>query len=455
MKSPLNDTVFLEQVTLLLVQDRQFLRQFGSYLKPDDFKPRGKDALGDERWVCSAKALQHYEQYSEPIGELLLPALKDHARVSKYTDDRRKALMRFGRRMVSTPSANHRAIAESIQGFKLASSMASAVEEMLALSEMDDLDTEKFREICQKAVNVDNDVRRSVIDYFEGLEGRIDRRAILNDDKVPAFFIDQLDALVRGIGRKHVGLIAAPWKRGKSLFLLWIALAYALQGLKVLWVTLEDPLDLVEDRLDAATSFVPIDQLREKLKTLRRRHSRYKSLVKGNLQIYDGTDQMVTVQFVEQLIEDGRDNGQIYDAVFIDYDDELVSRNGGKDRRFEFAEIYRDLRKLAAKWDIYLWTAAQTRRDTMAKKLLTGEDLAEDISKARKVSLALGLGVGDWGDESIYVYVMGNKLGKQFVGTNIMTDKGRMCIYDRQATYEMAKRTARDSEDYPAGEDVA
>jgi replicative DNA helicase len=248
--------------------------------------------------------------------------------------------------------------------------------------------------------------------------------------------IEPLDAKVRAIARGQIGLIIAPYKRGKSLMLIWIAVAYVLQRLNVLFITLEDPPQDVEDRFDACITFLPIKKLEVMPRTFKERFLLFKRLIRSRLKIVDRTERKTTIRDIEAIIEEERNKGFIADAVIIDYDDEIAASKRNSERRLELAEIYRDMRQLAAKKSLLVWTAAQSRRSTAQKRQLGGDDLAEDISKVLKVAMAISLGQGDWGPESIYLWVAAHKFDRQHVGANIMTNKNRMLIYDREKTLD-------------------
>jgi replicative DNA helicase len=145
----------------------------------------------------------------------------------------------------------------------------------------------------------------------------------------------------------------------------------------------------------------------------------------------------MSVARIEQILLRERESGFRADVVIIDYDDEIVPPKKQKERRFEFADIYRDLRQFASRYNIILWTAAQTQRGTEHMKILSGDHLAEDFSKIRKVTMALSLGQGDWNKDSIYLWVAAHRHDKQHMGCTIMTDKDRMLIYDRERTRKM------------------
>jgi len=217
--------------------------------------------------------------------------------------------------------------------------------------------------------------------------------------------IDPLDELIRGIGRGHLGVWLAYLKRGKSIALNHTALAYILQGLNVLYFTLEDPIDEVENRFDGAITSLPMKALVNKPKKVRLRFDRFIRLVRSHLKIVDGTEGGMSVTRIEEIWERERNRGFTADAVLIDYDDEIKPPRKQEERRFEFADIYRSLRRFAAHKQVIVWTAAQTGRQTENMKIITAAATAEDISKIRKATLAIGIGKGDWGEHSRYLYV--------------------------------------------------
>jgi replicative DNA helicase len=165
-------------------------------------------------------------------------------------------------------------------------------------------------------------------------------------------------------------------------------------------------------------------------------------LSRARLKIVDCTERDITIRKVEEIIDEQRNLGFIADAVIIDYDDEIKPAKRYAERRMEFAEIYRDMRKLASRRDLLVWTAAQTRRGTDQAKMITGDHLAEDISKVRKVAFALGMGKGDWGDDSIYLNVAAHKFDKQHVGCHIISDKDRMLIFSREKTARALRKVS-------------
>jgi hypothetical protein len=80
-------------------------------------------------------------------------------------------------------------------------------------------------------------------------------------------------------------------------------------------------------------------------------------------------------------------------------------------------------------------------------KIISGKYIAEDISKIRKASFALSLGQGEWGDDSIFLWVAAHRYDRQHVGGNILTNKEKSLFYDREKTLEREKIEQAKKED--------
>jgi len=413
---------------------------------------------GHSRWVAAEVALNHYVKYQSPIGKLLRSSLIAYARELHLSANVVKGLIEYSTHIQQLRITAPDAIVDKIITYKRERMRATALQQMTELQSVGELSDEKWREITE-AVLVKKNGAQKAVEFFSDaeVENRIARRALRErSTHTPFLFIDPIDMRVRALARGQIGTILAPPERGKSMMLSWIAVAYTLQRLNVLVVTLEDPRSEYDDRIDAAVTGIRVDRLSENPDLYRRRFNKFKRLVHTHLRIIDATDPDgdsagVTVLDLEKFIMRERDQGFITDALIVDYDDEIAPTRkhaGDSSRRFEFADIYRDLRRLAAKYNLFLWTAAQTQRNTSHLRILTGDKLAEDYSKIRKVRMALSLGQGDWGDESIYLYVAKHNYGKSRFGANILTDREHMLIYDREATRkrQLDEDRARDEE---------
>ena len=441
-----DDEDFQDHLVALLCQDVKSLQECGPLLHPDDFKPLRGHRHGQNRWITAERALEYYSKYHTPIQKLLRADLLEQSQQMGLGTKQVQELLEYLDYLHGLKNNGAEGIVQKVVRFKREKLKALALQDMIDLQAGGELSDAKWQEISQKVLATPSDTFL-VSNYFDGLKDRETRRrlyAASDASRAPMLLIEPLDSMVRGIGAGHLGVAIAPTARGKSLFLSWVTLAYALQRLNVLLVTLEDPKPDAEDRLDAAVSGIPIHRLIDKPRLMRTRFQRFRRMIRSQVRILDGTHGGMTVPKIEQLLLRERDHGFTADALIIDYDDEIEPVVKHKERRFEFADIYRSLRQVAARHNLIVWTAAQTQRGTENMKILSGDRVAEDISKIRKVTMAISLGQGDWSDDSIYLWVAKHRLDKQHVGCHIIPDKKRMMIYDRDATHR-AEREHQDN----------
>lgn len=430
---------FVDELLCFLVNDRQFLKTASHLLTEEDFQKKQKNE-GMERAIVAQLALNFWNRYREPLGKMLRVELQEYVRARGWNDATKTRILDYGDSLTN----GHKRIApdlllDKVRKYKVERKLTMAMSTMMDSIQRGVLTTTEFLKIARDAVEGVGKEAGQPVDIFSDkeLERRIARRILQRRrERFPVLLIDPIDRLVRIIARKHMGLILAPYKRGKTLFFIWLALAYVLQGLNVLYFTLEDPREDVEDRFDAAIASMPIARIGELPERLRERFQRYKRLLRSRLKVVDGTDGAVTVGTIENIWEQERNRGFVADATIVDYDDEIRPMKKQQERRMEFADIYRDFRGFLARHDQIGWTASQTSRKSEDMKIVGGQHIAEDISKIRKASFAMSLGKGEWGEDSIFLWVCAHRYDQMHVGANIMTNKERSLFYDRDATFE-------------------
>jgi len=430
------DPDFQDELIKFLIYDRNFLRDYGSMLEPDDFLPRNRMESRERYWVAK-EAIEFWRLYRDPMGKLLRSQMLQF--IETVNDQKQKARldMYIERLSQNGTLKAASAIGNKIVQFKREKAKASAVDKLMSLQQEGKLTDDAWIQTCQEGLKYyKNSVRTS--DYWDELEKRIARRGIqYRRQRFPFLLIDPLDQLVHIISRGHIGLVMAPWKRGKSLFLQWTTFAYILQGLRGSYWTLEDPLDDVEDRFDACVTNLPIKSLHESEEKIRQRFAWVRKSIRTKLKIYDGTDGGVSIRKIEDQFERDRNMGFTPDFVIVDYDDELVPPDKKKEKHERMADVYAEYRSFVGRHQLIGWTASQTGRDTQTVKIISGGKIADAIGKVRKAHLVLGLGAGDWGDDSCYLYVDSHRSDRSKVGCNIMMKKEESVFYDRDAT--MAK----------------
>jgi hypothetical protein len=441
-----DDHEFLEVLTALLCKDAKSLRLSGPYLDPNDFKPLEADPTGKYRWIVAELALDFHTKHGQPVGRLLKSELLRYAKAQSLSGKVVRELLEYGTHILSTRVKTPDVLVDQVVQYKQEMRRARALEELIELQTGGKLTEDRWMEVTRNVLSGNNGT--GPVEFFPHLEDRMVRRARRERYyRYPFFFIEPLDELVRGIGPGNLGMLLAPYKRGKSLMLLHMALAFTIQHLNVLYITMEDPQSECEDRLDAMITSLPIKELADRPGVLRRRYTQVHRLTRNRLRIADRTATGVSVVEAVKMIGQLRDHGFVPHVLMLDYDEEISPIKRRDERRLEFIQIYQDLRRLAADHQMIVWTASQTSAKTVHLKHITGEDSAEDKSKIRRVGMALGMGQGDWGADSIYLWVAAHKFDRMHVGCNIVSDKERMLIYDRERTTRERRRAELEEEE--------
>lgn len=447
--NPFADSDLRLELIAAILFDRLFLRECGDHLQPELFPSEHEGS--ESTAVLVQMGLEHWQTYRSPLSASLGVSLTRWARSQGANEERRQELAAFARRVSRayrpdrTSSLRH-----EVESYLGKVRRNRAIRELAVKEEMDELTSEEFFQITQRALQ-DWQIGPTPVDWGDGIDSRRLRRLENREVRRPATLIEPLDQIAQPIGRGHLGLWIAPYKRGKSLAFVWLAMAYVWQGWNVLLVTLEDPREDVEDRLDACVANMRIDRLTPDDRKAMKRLKRWNGMLRSRLRVFDGTDGGITVGRIEGVWEQEKAKGFTADVILVDYDDELAPPKRRDARRLEFADIYRDLRRLAASRDILVWTASQTRRDSEKSEIVSGDAVAEDIGKVRKATLVIGIGLAKgWEEDDRPVgdaktlYVAAHKIGRQGVACRIWSDPSRGLFYDEEKTRLW---TARDEEE--------
>jgi hypothetical protein len=427
----------------LLCRDRNFLKKFGSTLTAKDFRARKEEP--QDRFVIAKLAIEFWKKYKAPIGTMLRTnvtewgeeqqkSAKDKLRLSKLVDE----IVR-GDKLVAVEAMEAR-----VEKYIALKSIALAAEEVLTKQAEGTLDRKTFRDIANRLEegSVSKRVSTDILSD-KAFNDRLGRRASSRYLKRPYILIKELDERTNMIGRGDLGLVVGLYKKGKSSLLSHWAVAYAKQRLNVLYFTLEDPVEEVEDRFDASIAYMAIDKLSKLPNKLKKRFTRFRKQIAGRIRVVDCTDGLMTMGEIEEIYCNHRNQGFDADVVIIDYDKELVPRGKYRERRFEFEEIYTDMRQFLARYQLYGWTACQTKRLKGNKKVVTNDDIGEDIGKAQKCTMTLNIGQGEFDRDARHIYVGAHKRGMAEFGVDIMGNFKMGIFYDPDLTFEMQKAIRR------------
>ena len=432
------DVTLRQQILRASVRDRMFLKAVCRDLAPDDFPTQ-------EEQIVARIALEFWDTHGEPVGGLLRSDADDAARQARMPADKRKKLMELVDLIQSSKMdlVPVRALEDRVLAIKRSTFFEKALEEIVTAEEKKQFNVGILENIVERAQKELADRLYISTDYLNELEKRIQRREMAGEnEKYPLLLIGPLDDKISIIGRGMFGILVGPYSSGKSMFLTHIALAYALQGLKVLYFTLEDPLDLVQSRMDSNLSGIPIAKLNRMPNRLRRRFHEMRQLIRGRVKIVDATEGGLTITKIHKVWEQERSDGFAADAIIVDYDEELeceVKFTGEGFRKQQFEEIYKRFRRMCKRLDVIGWTAAQTKAGRVKKRILTGDDIGEDYSKVKKAFIGIGIGQDPDHENVKHLYVMRHRSDKSKFGVDVVTDFECGIAYDAEETRKMER----------------
>lgn len=422
------------QLLRAAVRDKPFLKVAWRDVQPDLFPDL-------EEQIVARAAASYYEKYEQPIGPLLRTDVEDLARAGKLGAESKQKLRALVQQVtgVRMEAVAVQALVDRIKVLRKASFYEKAIEDIISKHEKGEFNASFLSDLVDKAQTELVDAPLLSHDYFSDTEAekRIKDRITEDTELHPLLMIDPIDEQIPMIGKGRFGMVLAPPGGGKGLILVHFGNAYTLQGLKVIHFTLEDPLRLVEKRYDCALTGLPLNKIRILPRKFKKRFIKARRSRRGRLRIIDGTDGDWTVTRIERAYDDLKRQGFEADVLLIDYDDEIMCEKqfkGESARRFEFSEIYRRLRKLAAKTNTIVWTAAQTSKESVGRKLITVKQTAEDFSKIRKVFAALTIGTDPEQPRVKYLFVGKQREARANFGVEIVSDYGRAIFYDRELT---------------------
>ena len=246
------------------------------------------------------------------------------------------------------------------------------------LTSVDLLQKSSFEEI-QKVINeamklgTDNDHGHDFIQDFEVRYMPQTRAPVVTG-------WDEIDSITRGgLGKRELGVVVAPTGAGKSMALVHIGSRAVVLGKTVIHYTLELAETTIGLRYDSAITGVPLsmtfeykDQIKEKITN-----------IEGQLIVKEYPTKSATTKTLENHLDRLRQKGVEPDMIIVDYADLLrpVTTSYKQELRHSLGDIYEELRGIAQKYDMPVWTASQTNRGGLNAEVITMEAISEAFNK--------------------------------------------------------------------------
>ncbi len=387
------DIAYEQKILKLMVTDPAFLTKASQFLKEGYFST---EHLG---WIY-IKAKEYFDKYQKLITQEAfiteVKALNDEAKMVEYAtvlnniwnlevtdkDFLEERLTEFIKRNIFIrryTKSGHLFVAHKIQ--------------------------ESFEEMqnCLEEIQKINFAPASRTFFFNDVNERIARRdqqSSLSNVKFASGILELDTIMEGGLGRGELGIVVGGPKAGKSICLCHISGHNIRLHRKVLHFQLEGTQRTCEDRYDAR--LLNWDYNKIKRNELPTNLSTNYSYFDNSLVIRYCNGWEFTTADIDNEIKDLKRYNWSPDMIIVDYGDLLRSRSTDirGNTYLEQQEVFRDLKTLAGRYDIPIWTASQPTRAPQGKEpekdptfLWTKNHLADCYAKVRVCDLLMTINV--------------------------------------------------------------
>lgn len=236
-------------------------------------------------------------------------------------------------------------------------------------------------------------------------------------DRARTGILELDDALDGGPMRGTGNMFLGPTSAGKSVGLVQVAVAGALQGLHVAYATLELPVPVILARIKSNLTGVPINPiLADPHKCGAAERLAMFQQARGFGRIVSASFTPKTTRVAEILdwtkaLEDGW--GAPVDLLVVDYADKVNGTTSKSDESTYHAQgnVYDQFYAWARDNGRWVWTASQAKRASeRGNRLLDTDDVADSMGKSRNFDLVVTLNPRDEFTQMI-LFVAKNRLG--------------------------------------------
>lgn len=312
---------------------------------------------------------------------------------------------------------------------------------------------ERIPKLIESAQRVGEDVSDLGVEYWEGVEGRLQSYTEQEDviERFPTGMKELDFKLKGGLGRTEMGVVLAPPGRGKTTTLINFGTKALKCGANVVHISLENSDAQITRNYDLRMLGKSLDYIKENTDAAIKALGYAKKYSCGQLFIKKYPTKKVTVDTLRLYLNRLRYiKGIEIDMLIVDYGALLKPTTNWNDKRNVIESNYEDLRALADEFNCALWTGAQGNRGSLSKKVVTMEDLAEAfaIANTADVMIALCQTAREKSDGIIRGFVTKNRDGVDSVLLRGTIDyESKVITMDEDITKESLERSKDDEDD--------
>ena len=385
---------FEEDVLAQSLRNTEYLRKATPVLDSHHFMHK------EHGWVWGVVS-ETWKEFAERAGPKVLVSRAQH----EFAKDKAKRelhiqiILDLFKRKIETPMAKLKGLRQFVRD----KAVHVAIDE--SLDARDKGDTDGAVEALRKMVSEDiAPSSHSVVDWMETLDDRQRERKHRKEhpDEYPvvATGFPTLDRLLGGGARDgEVCLVVSTTGRGKSIFLMhlgYVAITHPSHPCNVLHITLEMSAEQVATRYDsrftgkAHGKFKGFDFTAAELEEIEAKAERNKARLASRLRIISLPLGSCNIGALRAAIADARTHMPKIDMLLVDSGDHMKGTGRFESKRLEQAQIYWELKALAADQSMVLWSSTQAGRE-WEKKIAGAEAVSESYDKARIADLVVTL----------------------------------------------------------------
>ena len=382
------DDAFQRKVAALAIRDTTFNIRTNGLVDPRYF-----DNVAQATLVGLVAG--YYEKYkTTPSTTVLAKLIKDGVASKKIRSDLTGEIKEELVKILKADVSDRDYVIDEVASFARHQAIIGAMEKSVEHLDKRDFDgiERDMGKALQVAANDDNEGH----DLYEDIKARSNRRkeivAGVRKRAITSGHRRFDDATADGgFTRGELAVLLGPAKRGKSFGLMNFAVNAQLAKYNVLFVTLENSVDVTTNRIDAYLSGVETKKLNDHIDAVEEAVTA-KLEGKGTLKIHQYPTKTFGPRDLERLIETYRAKGLIFDMIVVDYWDIMKPPVSYRDDSIrESAEIGIGLRAIAMREDVAVVTAIQSNRDGFKATTAKAEHAAEDFNKVRLADMLFSI----------------------------------------------------------------
>lgn len=363
-------------------------------------------------------------------------------------------------------------IRDAIQHYK----MEEAIVECASLVKKGKYD--EVKPIILKALQTPDELEAPYYDLLNDLtfvQNRISGPQYKMISRVP-----DLDKMIGGFKEKWLITLLGATKGGKTWWLIEMALSALLQGLNVLFVSLEMGKEQIDERFDMAISFASSSQTTSPQETMRKgpkegewvktkevlnsiydvdfvlsNRQKFQKISHGSLRVMAFNRGRLNYMDIDVILDElVEQQGWVADCVIVDYLGIMKETVPGQNKKERIGENCIGLKELAAKRNIIVFSAMQGNRKAMTAEVFHSHLVADDIDTIFNSDLVMALCQTKLEESAnkYRLYIANYRHGKQHQMIGMIRDLtiGQVCL----GTYPIIEKLPGEENQLNAGVDM-